>query len=68
MKHKKEVVYQVSFLRTRRIEFYRQLKSIYLYHTREEIGCKIGHLYDSKIDYDKPFVNRNVRIEVVEVR
>jgi hypothetical protein len=68
MKHKKEVIYQVSFLRTRQTEFYRQLKSIYIYHTRDEIGCKVGHLYDSKIEYGKPFMNRNVKIEVLEVK
>ena len=68
MKHKKDVIYQLTFLRSQHTEYYRQLKSIYAYHTRNEIGCKVGHLYDSKIEYNKPFLNKRVKIEVVEIR
>lgn len=68
MKYKKDIVYRLTFRRHNIYEYYRQLKSIYAYHTRNEIGCLVGHLYDSKIAYDKPFMNKKVKIEVLEIR
>lgn len=68
MKHRKDTMYRLTFRRIEKVEYYRQLKSIYAYHTRDEIGCQIGHLYDSNIEADKPFSNKKVLIEVIEVR
>ena len=68
MKYKKDVIYRLTFRRTQHTEYYRQLKSIYAYHNRDEIGCLVGNLYDFKIEYDKPFTNKRVKIELVEIR
>ena len=68
MKHRKDIIYRLTFRRIDKAEYYHQLKSIYAYHTRDEIGCRVGNLYDSKIEPGKPFSNKKVIIEVIEVR
>ncbi|WP_337043855.1 hypothetical protein [Emticicia sp. 17c] len=68
MRHKRDVIYQLMFKNGKPTEFYRTLKNIYTYHTRDEIGCLVGHLYEAGIAPATPFENKRVKINVVEIR
>ena len=67
MKHK-NVVYLLEFKDCKPPNFFKQLKRIYLVYTKKEIGCGVNQIYDCKIEKDKPFENKFVKISLIPLR
>lgn len=65
-------IYRVSFFEApngdEKTDFYfSSLAAIYDVFTPEQIGCKVNHLWNTKVAADRPFKNRLVCISVEPV-
>ncbi|MBA4852070.1 hypothetical protein [Emticicia sp. BO119] len=68
MRYSPTNIYLVEFLNGDNPEYYNKLKSIYNHHTRMDIGCCLGHLYDCHISPSNPYQNKKVRIRLIELK
>ena len=68
MKHRKSQAYQLQFKNGNTTEVYNTLKSIYAYHSVEEIGCAVDWLWKKKIGVGNPFENTKVKISLIQIK
>lgn len=61
----KNVVYLLEFKDEKPSQHFKQLKRIYLVYTKKEIGCGLNQIYNCKIEKDKPFENKFVKISLI---
>lgn len=64
MKHK-NIVYLLDFKDEKPSQHFKQLKSIYSIYSKKEIGCGVNQIYNCKIEKDKPFENKFVKISLI---
>lgn len=68
MRRGKDFLYKIEFKNGKPESHHRTLKSIYDYHSVEDIGCKVEWLWQNKIGIGNSFENEKVQITFIRVK